>query len=344
MSRETLTTLNSNILVGDVAERGRAWHFSAAHQGTESNHYMDAIPVDDVVRRLFSWSPVETPVTATTLTDGGDFVPVDTGHKTITRSDTGAFLGMVGADYKVHDYKAWLLDSWGQILDSDEVHISNAGLLKGGAKAFVQIARPDFISAAGVEFRPFLLATTVLDSSMSSTFKAATTVTVCDNTLEMALREKGSTHRTRHTSRSSLNVLGIREALGILHTQEDAFAAEVERLVAEPVSDERFNLWAAAFVGLDEEKVSKGGRGLTIAQNTLGELRTLWTDDARVTPWAGTAFGVLQAANTWRHHLQGGLAKGADPVVARAERNMDRAVTGEGATLDRKALALLATV
>jgi phage/plasmid-like protein (TIGR03299 family) len=339
MSKETMQHLNTNILVGDVAERGRAWHFNAAHQGTESNHYQGSIPVEDVVRRIFSWSPVEQPITATTLTDSGEIVAAETGRKTITRSDSGAFLGVVGDEYQVHDYKTWLLDSWGQILDSDEVHVSNAGLLRGGSRAFVQIARPDFIDAAGVQFRPFLLAATAVDGSMSSTFKAATTVTVCDNTLEMALSEKGNQHKTRHTSKSSLNVLSIREALGILHNQEAAFAAEVERLVAEKVDTDRFLRWADAFAGMTDEKQSKQGRGLTMAQNKRAQLLTLWRDDARVAPWAGTAFGVLQTANTWTHHIQS-----VKTTTNRVERNIDNVITGEGAKSDRQALALLATV
>jgi phage/plasmid-like protein (TIGR03299 family) len=338
MSGETMQDLNTNILVGDVAERGRAWHFSAAHQGEEGNHYDGAIPVDDVVRRLFNWSPVETPITVTTLTDSGEFVPVETGRKAITRSDNGGFLGINGEDFKVHGFKPWLLDSWGQILDSDEVHISNAGLLKNGSRAFVQIARPDFIDAAGVQFRPFLLAATALDGSMSSTFKTATTVTVCDNTLEMALGEKGGQHKTRHTRFSELNVLGIREALGILHSQEATFTAELQRLVAQKVSQPKFLAWADAFSGVLEEKNSKQGRGQTMAQNKRADLQTLWRDDERVAPWAGTAFGVLQTANTWRHHYQ--TVKG----VTRSERNVDSVISGEGAKSDRAALALLATV
>ena len=346
MSTETRTWLNQNILVGDVAERGKAWHFSQAHQGEEGNHYDGAIPVDDVLRRLFSWSPVETPITATTLTDSGEFVSVETGRKLVTRSDNGAFLGDLGVDHKLHPYPEWLVNSWGQILDSDEVHISNAGLLQNGAKAFVQIARPDFIEAAGMGFRSSLLAVTVLDGSMSSTFKAVNTISVCDNTLARAMREQGFTHKTRHTSRSALNVLGIREALGILHAQDDAFIAEIERLSAEHVSDKRFGDWVDLAVGMTPEKIEKGGRGLTIAENTKAELLTLWRDDARVTPWKNTALGVLQADNTWRHHIQGGLPKGTEEEksAARAQRNFERATTSEAATSERRALALLASV
>ena len=55
MSAETTEWLNRNVLRGFTNSRGTAWHYSAAHQGDESNHYPGAIPVEDLKRRLFNW-------------------------------------------------------------------------------------------------------------------------------------------------------------------------------------------------------------------------------------------------------------------------------------------------
>jgi hypothetical protein len=55
----------------------------------------------------------------------------------------------------------------------------------------------------------------------------------------------------------------------------------------------------------------------------------------RVAPWAGTAFGVVQAVNTYAHHEQ--TVRGAE----RAERNMLRTVTGAVDQLDRATLTTL---
>ena len=57
MSRETLTHLNTQTLIGYTSKRGQAWHYRADYQGAEPNHYEHAIPVADVRRRLFCWSP-----------------------------------------------------------------------------------------------------------------------------------------------------------------------------------------------------------------------------------------------------------------------------------------------
>lgn len=53
MSGETLHDLNTNLLIGHTSQRGTAWHYRAEEQGDESNHYANAIPVEDVQRRLF---------------------------------------------------------------------------------------------------------------------------------------------------------------------------------------------------------------------------------------------------------------------------------------------------
>jgi Domain of unknown function (DUF932) len=67
-------------------------------------------------------------------------------------------------------------------------------------------------------------------------------------------------------------------------------------------------------------------------------LERLWRHDARVSPWKNTAWGVVQAVNTWAHHEQ--TVRGS----TRLERNMLRAVDGTTWTLDRTTLATLRPV
>ena len=67
MSRETLSWLNSNTLIGCTDKRGTAWHSRASEQDGVSNHYPGPIPIGDVQERLFHWTAdsrriaVETP-------------------------------------------------------------------------------------------------------------------------------------------------------------------------------------------------------------------------------------------------------------------------------------------
>ena len=67
-------------------------------------------------------------------------------------------------------------------------------------------------------------------------------------------------------------------------------------------------------------------------------LEQLWSSDPRVSPWTGTAHGVLQAVNTYDHHE--GVVRGAD----RAERNNLKTLTDGYRDLDRTTLQTLTRV
>ena len=72
----------------------------------------------------------------------------DPTRKAIVRPDTGAILGIFRTGYKVHDYDQWLIHNVEGILDAD-LHIGSAGLLRGGAVAWVQVEMADTLNAAG---------------------------------------------------------------------------------------------------------------------------------------------------------------------------------------------------
>lgn len=98
----------------------------------------------------------------------------------------------------------------------------------------------------------------------------------------------------------------------------NADAAEVEQLLRIEVSDRQWRRFVEAYAPI---KADASPRSVTMAGKKRHDLTRLWTRDHRVQPWAGTAYGVVQAVNTYVHHL--GTVRGAN----RIERNMIRAVT-----------------
>jgi hypothetical protein len=151
MSRETLQHLNSNVLIGNTDACGTAWHYRADQQGDEANHNPGFVPVADVHRRLFFWEAesrrlaVEVPAEIDTMThlslDGHMKRWVELADKqAISRSDDteGSVMGIFAPGYVMHQYKEWLLTQVANILD-DTLGISSAGLLKGGAIAWVEV-------------------------------------------------------------------------------------------------------------------------------------------------------------------------------------------------------------
>jgi len=347
MSRETLQHLNTNVLIGDTAVRGKAWHWRAEDQGEESNHYEGGIPYADVVRRLFDWTALKVPFAAELPADvetmdhlDGEGAPkrwqYASGRVAIVRSDTGEVMGVFKDGYEPHQYVEWLLNVQSNIV-GDRLHISSAGLLRGGAVAWVEIGIPETVQPkCGYVFKPHILGGTSFDGSIATFFKNTNNATVCDNTFEIARSEVGPTYKVKHTRNSGFKLSAARDALMILEQSADEFAAEVEALAATTVTDRQWFQWLEEVAPTFKDNEKLTGRSLTIATNKQEALRRLWNHDERVAPWKGTALGVLAAHNTWTTHEQ--TVRGE---AGRQERAMLNVVTGAQAKSDDGALAAL---
>lgn len=347
MSKESIEWLNQNVLIGNTEKRGHAWHYRAASQGAESNHYPHFIPVEEVERRLFSFDPVSRP--AATLKPlgyeihdtyaavqrgcvriGNEWyeVVVDTEHQAICDPEQEVVFHYPGNDYAIHNYREWLLKNVATILDAD-LGITSAGLLRRRAQAWVEISVPESITTPeGVKFLPLLLAWTSLDTSLATNYGRRINHTVCDNTLHARIGEPGATVRFKHTANSLGRIGEVRQALDIVYNTADDFAAEVAQLCNVSVSDSQ---WAQVLDALVPTKGKEPGRSLTIAENKRSKIQGLYNGDPRCAPWRGTKFGVIQTFNTHLFHEATirNTAGGGRP-----ERNQIRVLSGQAGTLD----------
>jgi phage/plasmid-like protein (TIGR03299 family) len=132
------------------------------------------------------------------------------------------------------------------ILDDDDLRIGSAGLLRGGAQGWVQIETEATQCVEGVEHRPFLTAATSMDGSIATTYGVGTQVVVCDNTLSVALGSFASSVKVRHSSKSLGRLGDVRDALQLVIGAGDAFGAQVRELIAQPVSESRFERFLTA--------------------------------------------------------------------------------------------------
>jgi len=341
MSKESISWLNTNTLIGCTDKRGTAWHWRAQEQGERSNHYPGAIPVPDVQDRLFGWTAesrrlaVEVEADRASITHlSKDGQPrswaVVADRQAICRSDNDTLMGIFGPGYTRHQYREWLLTTVADLLD-DDLAISSAGLLRGGAIAWVEVSMPDTITTPeGVAFRPNLLATTSFDGSIATTYKRTVTDTVCDNTRELALSEVGQEVKVKHSRNSHAQLGPARQALAMVHTLADDFAQEVAKLCRVEVAQSQWEQFLDAHIPRVHATTGLPltGRSQTMADTKRDTLADLYRADPRVSPWAGTAHGVLQAVNTYEHHE--GVVRGE-----RAERNGLKTITGDFGRLDR---------
>ena len=108
-----------------------------------------------------------------------------------------------------------------------------------------------------------------------------------------------------------------------------------------PVSEEQWNAYLDEIAPVPEAKEGKRGtRGVTLATNKRESLSDLYFTDAKVKPWNGTAFGVLQADNTYR--TWNGTVRGADG--GRMERYYSNMIDGTVESADNDAIKALSKV
>lgn len=349
MSKETIQWLNENTMLGFTKHREKyahmGWgvHFNEAtgqneawwHTDDFQNGYSDGIPVEEVERVLFNWEPVETAImhkrrdgVDASNADGADgighylWVPSER-YKGIIHPRTEYEFGVFGVDsYKVHSYRQWLLENVGNVLDA-ELGIASAGLLAGGGVAYVSVELPEGIEAAGMDIRPQLLAGTSCNGTMSSRYKLVSQISVCDNTLDVALAGEGAEVRIKHSARSLQRIGTIRDTLGLLYQHTEQLVAFIESLSNVDVTDAQFKQIVSAIKPIptvetalrNGKKVVTNQRAITIAENLHWDLQSMWKSDPRCQQWNGTLLGAFQTVNTWHNHVRPQNDNGVDRVM-----------------------------
>lgn len=342
MSAETLEWLRNNVRVGYTGSDGPAWWAANDHMA-DGTHFDGPVPADEA-RKILSVPLVEAKLYATyTNAAGGSEVANGDGRKAIVRQDTGDLIGIFKDGYEVHGYEEWTLKMISNLLDTGagELGIKSVGLLRNGGQAWLQVRMAETFEVAGYGYTPFITAATSADGSISSTYITGVDAAVCDNTLSAAILNAQTKIKVKHTRKSGERYGEIRDALGLVYSVRDGFQTAADELMGTPVSDSEFERWLDLTVPVPEAKDGKRGtRGQTMANTKRAALTDLWTSDAKVSPWRNTAFGVVQADNTYR--TWSGIVRGADG--GRFERNLTNMVDGTTEAKDAAALTALSTV
>jgi phage/plasmid-like protein (TIGR03299 family) len=337
MTQETSRWLAENLRIGYTDERGPAWWAAGTDQYlTDGSHFPGSVPEAEV-RKILGVPLVEGTVnTVYRDTEDQRQVAEDKSRKTIVRADTGDILGIFKSGYKIHGYQEWTADQLAAITDQGhgELGVASVGLLKKGAVAFIQAKLEGTgLEVAGYEYTPFILAATSCDGSLASSYATGVIGAVCDNTLAAALRSAHSKLKVKHSRNSAGRIGEVRDALGLVYTAGEDFAASVEELVNVDISEADFAAWMDEIAGpVPADKGASRTLNLSKRQD-YAELRS----DPKVRPWDGTAFGLVQLDNTYRTWTR--TVKGADG--GRMERNLVNTVTGVGDREDAAAMAAI---
>lgn len=329
MTQETMKTLNNKVLVGYGQQ---VWH-RMRELMDEENVFPGSIPIEEIERRLFDFQ-VELCKIIIERPDGRQFTQDKFFAQCPDNKDT--VYGVHKEGYRGHQYRKWLIEYVQQMLGSD-VGISSAACLRDGAMAFVTVRMPElFKTKHGVQFFSYLMALTSFDMTCSTQYKTGNVLAICDNTAEYMMSSEGNHFKIKHTKNAVARVEDAMAALKLLEQEQEQYAAQCDQLCEREVTDDQFQKFLSELIPLPEIENKDinardySTRSATIAVNRRERLNEMYRLDGRVSPWKGTAFGVVQLMNTFqqwegRDHKDGRIirnaVKSADGTVLRNDLN-----------------------
>lgn len=112
-----------------------------------------------------------------------------TNKRATVRTDTNEVLGIVGPDYQIIQNQE-LVYMAEQIARTDSLQVTTAGELRGGSRVWLAVQADSFnVGNVDDEIKPYLLLTNGHDGLFSLSATPTSVRVVCENTLNMALRE-----------------------------------------------------------------------------------------------------------------------------------------------------------
>jgi phage/plasmid-like protein (TIGR03299 family) len=239
-------------------------------------------------------------------------------------------LGTVGGRYKIFSNEE--IFDFGDTLTDGRRRWETAGSLNGGTTIFTTLVYLDdlVLDPAGQKdtIRKYLLLASTHDGSSTLTAKKVNTRVVCQNTLNVAMGERGDEFRIRHTQGMSTKVEDAKRALGFADAYDLAFAAEAQAMIQAEITKDKFvEITKGLF---PEPEDNKRGR-LTKWETKVQDLVWVWengtgsVDNLDNSAWK--AFNVLTEHNQWFRQIRSGnvenfLAAGAGfDNVTNAQRN-----------------------
>lgn len=342
---------SSEIYIGGTAKRG-VYGGSWIGKGEVTRSYEGSIPVGDIYDGLLNWEALEVPnanmipvsldESFDTIVGGQAYkVVMRPEHKAIVRSDNYRSLGVFKNGYDSTGYKG--LVQWTQ----DSLHGSmtnySVGLLDGGRKFFTQFGLDETMhdGKSGLDFLPFVLFQSSLDGSLANSWSAGSLIGICDNMFSGIKRSAANAGRQLKLKRSRFGLsegrmADLRSVLAVTELETQSMTDFLHQTVDIPVTKSQFIKVLDVMIPAPGDDASKAAT--TKTNNRRDAVTALYYNNPMVEPWNGTAFGVIQAFNTYAHHGQS--VRGA----TRVERVYDRVLRGSMAQNDTDTVAALEKV
>lgn len=237
-------------------------------------------------------------------------------------------LAVVGKKYKVVQNEALFAFGDG-ILDGGATWES-AGSIKGGKVVFGSLVVPrEFVldpQGANDKTKTYLLVHTSHDGSTAVQANITPVRVVCQNTLNMALKDSKQSFKIRHTSTVEGRIDEARRVLGLTFDHMDAFEAMAQELFATEITNDKFTKLITDLYPEPEDgaKVAK-----TRWEDKIDMLQSLYLTGPTNANITGTAWGALNALTERIDYYRTG--RGANETIIAAASGFDPVVNAEKA-------------
>ena len=280
--------------------------------GKASMAYVGATPWHGLGQELTADAPIEQwlieagmnfNICRSRVRFGANEAPViwDARH-VLFRSDTKAPISIVSEDYKLVQPRE-VLEFFRDLCDKQGMTLETAGTLKGGAVYWALAKLPlDFTLAGGDAVKGYVLLATSADMSLSTIGKVTSTRVVCNNTLDVALGEKGKQAvKVRHST--TFKAQQVKVELGLVSEQWEAFASNCQKLSRRQLSRKEALSILIDVMGDSSKPVAEQPNA-----RPMGEIMSLFSGKAKgadLDSAKGTAWGLVNAATEYFDHNAG---------------------------------------
>lgn len=178
---------------------------------------------------------------------------IETGQEALVRDTDGKILTNVSGNWKpCQNLEAF--EFFNEFVSNGDMVMDTAGSLKDGQMVFAAADVKDgFTLFGGDEVKGYLLFSNPHVYGKSIDVKFIMTRVVCNNTLSMALTERGQP-AVRMSHRSEFNADTVKQLLGISHNRVEQFKEAAEFLGSKRYNDEAFQRFLGQVFGTSNQK------------------------------------------------------------------------------------------
>lgn len=258
-----LEIVNGQAMMAYRESEGRPWHRLGTPVGD------DLTPAEMMKAAGLDWEVESTP---TFVDVNGNQIPTGT-NALIRKSDQSVLAPMIGTDWKpVQNAEAF--EFFSEFVSSGDMMMDTAGSLKDGQIVWALADVKDgFKLFGGDEVRGYLLFSNPHIYGKSIDIKFVLERVVCNNTLTMALAEKGQPS-VKVNHRREFNAEEVKQVLGLGHQRLEQFEEAATLLGSKRYTDYDFERFLGKVFGESNKEGKKlsrtGERALEIVETQPG--------------------------------------------------------------------------